>query len=384
MYWIAQYWPRTYLTVGLTAFLVSAAAMPLAIFVLKRLHVMDGVTARKLHERPVPRGGGIVMFAAFAIAVLLPGYRSSGFNGLILGAFLCTTVGALDDITGGRIPGTWKLATLVAATLVLGSFGVRLNLFQSALLDTGFTILWIVGVTSAINGIDNMDGLASGIAVIVCAVYVFIAMQVWSVARTETSLSWFGMLAAGLIGANLGFLIYNFKPARIFMGDSGSFFLGFTLAALGVMGEWSENRVVSCTVPVLVLGVPLFDFAYIITARIVRGETRSLSSIINHCALDHLSHRLVWMGFSQRQAVLFIYLLCVVLGFSGILGRNSANYLGSAIGITQGLAILVVVAVLMAVANRRRGDGQRRAIVRLLGTAPREQTDTPPAKESIG
>lgn len=383
MHWIVQYWPRTYLTVGLTAFCLTAVAMPVAIFVLNRLHVVDGVTARKLHERPVPRGGGIVMFIAFAVAVILPGYRSSGFNGLLLGALLCTVVGALDDITGGRIPGTWKLATLVAATLVLGSFGVRLNLFQSPVLDTLCTILWIVGVTSAINGIDNMDGLASGIAVIVCSVYVFIAMQVWSVARTETSLSWFGMLAAGLIGANLGFLIYNFKPARIFMGDSGSFFLGYTLAALGVMGEWSENRVVSCTVPVLVLGVPLFDFAYIILARISRGETRSLSSIINHCALDHLSHRLVWMGFSQRQAVLFIYLLCIVLGFSGILGRNSANYLGSAIGIIQGIAILVVVAVLMAVANRRRSDSSRRAIVRLFGSKPEEAAVVQP-KESAG
>jgi UDP-GlcNAc:undecaprenyl-phosphate GlcNAc-1-phosphate transferase len=368
MHWITQYWPRTYITVCITAFVIAAVMMPVAIAILRRLRVLDPVTGSKIHTRPVPRGAGIVMFGAFAVAVILPGYRSSGFNGILIGAFLCMAVGALDDVLGGRIPGIWKFGTLIAATLILEQFGVRLNFFKSPILDELFTILWIVGVTSAFNGIDNMDGLAGGIAVIVSAVYVFIAMQMWFVARTETSLSWFGMLAAGIIGSSLGFLLYNFKSAKIFMGDSGSFFLGYTLAALGVMGEWSENRIVSCTVPVLVLGVPIFDFSYVIISRIIRGETRSLSSIINHCALDHLSHRLTWMGFTQRQAVLFIYLLCAVLGFSGMLGRSSATLLGSAIGIIQGLAILAVVMILMAIATHTRSDGKKPNL-RLLHTA---------------
>ena len=111
------------------------------------------------------------------------------------------------------------------------------------------------------------------------------------------------------------------------MGDAGSFFLGFTLAALGVMGEWTENRLISCAIPVLILGVPLFDFTYILIARILRGETRTLRSIIDHCAPDHLSHRLLWIGFRQRTAVFFIYLISITLGVSGILLRNSESYL---------------------------------------------------------
>ena len=261
----------------------------------------------------------------------------------------------MEDRKGEKIRGVWKLGSLVVATLVLAHFGVRLNVFQWLPLDVALTILWIVGVTSAINGIDNMDGLAAGISAIVATVYLFIAIQVWSVSRTETSLSWFGMLSAGLIGATLGFLVYNFKPAKIFMGDSGSFFLGYTLAALGVMGEWTPNRVVSCTIPVLLLGVPLFDFAYVLIARIITGETRTLGSVINHCAMDHLSHRLLWMGFSQRQAVLFIYLLCVVLGVTGILVRNSVNYLDSVLGVLQGMVVFAVVVVLMGTACRRNG-----------------------------
>lgn len=352
MTWLT-YWPSTYIRVFLTAFAVSVVCMPIAIFVLRRFNVVDAVAANKIHERPIPRGGGVVIFLAFAVAVILPGYRSHPFDGVLIGAFICLIVGGLDDLTGGKIPGSWKLLTLLAVTAVLHRFGVRVHLFHSQALDVIFTLLWIVGVTSAFNGVDNMDGLASGIAVIVAAAYLFIAVQAWLLARTETSLAWFGMLSAALIGANLGFLLFNSKPARIFMGDSGSFFLGFMLAALGVMGEWTENRIVSSIVPILILGVPLFDFAYIIIARIAKGETRSVVSVINHCAPDHLSHRLTWMGFTQRQAVFIIYLITLALAASGILVRNSRNLLDSFLGIMQGFAILVVVVVLMAIANHR-------------------------------
>jgi len=353
MYWLTHYWPRTYITVGVAAFVLAALLMPVAILLLRRLRMLDNVSPEKLHKTPVPRGGGIVMFGAFAVAAILPGYRSTEFNGVMIGAFICMAVGAVDDFYNGGIRGVWKFATLIGVTLILERFGVRLDIFEWAPLDIFLTIVWIVGVTSAFNGIDNMDGLASGIAAIVAAVYLFIAVQAWLVVRTETSLAWFGMLAAALIGANAGFLIYNFKPARIFMGDSGSFFLGFTLAALGVMGEWTPNRLISCSIPVIVLGVPLFDFAYILIARIVRGETRSLRTIIDHCGMDHLSHRLTWMGFSQCQAVLFIYLICVALGVSGVLLRNSVNYLDATLGILQGLSVFAIVVILMAVANRR-------------------------------
>jgi len=246
------------------------------------------------------------------------------------------------------------LITLIGVTLVMSRFGVRLNLFRAyPHVDLILTVLWIVGVTSAFNALDNMDGLAAGLAAIVSAVYLVIAAQAFLRVGTENEFSWVGLLAAGLLGANLGFLVYNFKPARIFMGDSGSFFLGFTLAALGVMGEWTETRVISCTIPVLILGIPIFDFAYIIVARILRGETRTIRQVIEHCALDHLSHRLTWMGFSQRQAVLFIYVAAIAMGITGILLRNSGSLLDSALGLAQGLAIVMIIMVLMAEAAHR-------------------------------
>lgn len=362
MFRLPDYWPRTYILVGCTAFLISAIAMPAAIVMLRRLGVLDAPADNKIHRKPVPRGGGIVIFTAFAIAVVLPGYRSHGMNGIMVGAFICLLVGILDDWLGG-IPGLYKLVTLFFVTLILWWFGVRINIFKNDVLDIVLTTFWIVGVTSAFNGIDNMDGLASGVAVIVAGVFFVIAIQAHLAAGTETSLSWFGMLAIGLIGANLGFLIYNFKPALVFMGDSGSFFLGFTLAALGVMGEWTENRVISCTIPVLILGVPLFDFAYIIVSRILRGETKTLRQIIDHCAPDHLSHRLVWFGFTERKAVMFIYLISMALGVTGILLRNSESYVDSQLALFQGIAIVAIVIILMATAARHHREIMQQHLV---------------------
>ena len=345
-------WPVVYLYVGLTAFVLSAFMMPFGIKVLRRFGIIDHITDGKIHDKPTPRGGGIILFFAFAIAVILPNYRDNPMKGVLVGSFICLFVGMLDDIRGG-VPAVLKFGALMVATLIMSYFGVRLNLFGNYFLDLAFTMVWIVGVTSAFNGIDNMDGLASGVAVIVSTMYLTIALQSYYTAGTETSLSWFGLLAAGLIGANLGFLIYNFRPARIFMGDSGSFFLGFILAALGVMGEWNYNKVIAATIPILILGVPIFDFAYIVIARIVRGETRTLRKVIEHCAPDHLSHRLIWIGFSQRKAVLFIYLITFVLGGSAVLLRNSDSSTDSLLGLLQGASVLFIIVILMTTAGKR-------------------------------
>ena len=356
------YWPCTWIQAGVVAFIISAVCMPIAIIIFHKFGFMDEVEENKIHTKPVARGGGVIIFIAFAVAVLLPNYRDNPMKGVILGSMICLIVGAIDDFVY-RLPGFYKLLTLFVVTLVLWQYGVRLNVFKFAPLDIVFTLLWIVGVTSAFNGTDNMDGLASGIATIVSVMFLVIAVQSYLMVRTENSLSWFGLIAAGMIGANLGFLIYNFKPAKIFMGDSGSFFLGFTLAALGVMGEWTENRIISCSIPILILGVPLFDFTYIILVRIFNGETRTIRSIIDHCAPDHLSHRLVWAGFSQRKAVLLIYVISIVLGTTGILLRNSTTLFDSAIGLLQGLAIVVVVVILMA-SGERRHDRRTEALKR--------------------
>lgn len=376
------YWPQTFLTVGIIAFVLSAVLMPFGIFVLKKLNIMDALAENKIHTKPVPRAGGIVIYIAFAVAVLWPGYRSDNMNGIMIGSFICLLVGMADDFAGG-IPGFYKLLTLIIVTLIISWFGVRLNVFQHIVLDVGFTMLWIVGVTSAFNGTDNMDGLAGGIAIIVALFFFVIALQAYLDTGSETTLAWFGMLAIGLVGAVAGFLIYNWNPAKIFMGDSGSFFLGFTLSALGVMGEWSESRIVSCFVPIMILGVPLFDFAYILIVRIWRGETRTLRDIIDHCAPDHLSHRLCWIGFSQRNAVGMIYLICISLGVSGILLRNSASLVDGTLALVQGFATIAIIIGLMTNTDRRKRAELRKAVARFNKEAA-ENNDEPHRRVSNG
>jgi len=358
MFWDLPYWPRTYIQTVCVSFVIAALGMPVVLYALGRAGVVDAVAHNKIHDRPIVRGGGIMIFIAFAVAVLLPNYRENPMKGVMLGAFICLAVGAIDDIRGG-IPAAWKFVTLVAVTIIMSRYGVDLHVFKFYPLDLALTILWMVGCTSAFNGLDNMDGLAGGVAAIASGIYLIIAVQAFWVAGTETSLSWFGLMAAGLLGANLGFLIYNFRPACLFMGDAGSFFLGFTLAALGVMGEYTPNRLISCTIPVLILGVPIFDFVYILVARIVRGDTRTVREVLEHCATDHLSHRLVWIGFSQRQAVLIIYLLTLTLGVSGILLRNSTGLLDSVLGLLQSLSIFAIVVVLMAAAAKAHQKAEK-------------------------
>lgn len=365
-----HYWPKTYIETLVVAFLLAAILTPVAARLLRRAGVVDAPSATKIHTKPTPRGGGVVIFLAFAVAVLLPNYRDNPMKGVIIGAFVCMLVGLVDDIRGG-VPAVLKLLTLVFVTVIMAEFGVKVRLFQIYWLDVAVTIVWIAGVTSAFNGLDNMDGLASGTAAIVSGMFFLIALQAFAATGTENALSWFGLLAAGLMGATLGFLIYNFKPAAIFMGDSGSFSLGFTLASLGVMGEWAENRIIACTIPVLILGVPLFDFAYIIIARILRGDTRTVRSVIEHCAPDHLSHRLCWIGFSQRKAVLFIYLVGAGLGVTGVLLRDSETTFDSVPALLQGFAIVLIVMVLMHTASTQHIKVIREEAARLVESLER-------------
>ena len=176
MFYDLPSWPVLYLYTGLIAFVLAAFLMPLGIRILRRAGVMDEVADNKIHTRPIPRGGGIIIFIAFAVAVLLPDYRDNPMKGVMLGSFICLLVGAWDDVRGG-VPAVMKMAALICATLVMSAFGVKLTLTGYYSLDLFLTLVWIVGVTSAFNGIDNMDGLASGIAVIVSGMYLAIAVD---------------------------------------------------------------------------------------------------------------------------------------------------------------------------------------------------------------
>jgi UDP-GlcNAc:undecaprenyl-phosphate GlcNAc-1-phosphate transferase len=206
-----------------------------------------------------------------------------------------------------------KLLAQAAAALILFLTGVSVSLFEQSWLNFLVTIAWVVGITNALNLLDNMDGLSGGVSAI--AALFFLALA------TMSQQILVGSLAAALLGACLGFLWYNFNPARIFMGDSGSLFIGFILAALGIKLRFIDHPIIiTWMVPIMVLGVPIFDSTLVVISRLRRGKNPLTTP-----GKDHLSHRLVLRGFSHREAVLSIYVLCGAFGVIGILLAQTFN-----------------------------------------------------------
>lgn len=291
-----------------TLMLIFAAALVLAIGgtpIARRLALRAGVvdqpSARKVHTRPIPLLGGLAMYGAFLVALVLftDRFYIPQLIGIVVGATWVSFLGIWDDRVG--LGAGLKLSGQIFGGLILIVTGVTVNLFQQPLLDAAITLFWVVGITNAMNLLDNVDGLSGGVAAIASAFFLLIA------ALNGQYLV--GSLAAALLGVSLGFLLYNFNPASIFMGDAGALFLGFVLAAVGIKLRFPNNTyLVTWMVPVLVLGLPIFDTTLVVLSRLRRRVPFYLGG------KDHLSHRLVQRGMTTREAVMALYLVSGALG----------------------------------------------------------------------
>ncbi len=290
------------LLVFATALALAMGVTPLFRRVAARMGMVDRPEPRKVHLTPMPLLGGVALYLAFIAALLLFGERRyvSELIGILVGATLVSFLGIWDDRWGIR-PLLKLGGQSLAATLLFLS-GVQVAFLHNPILDFGVTLLWVVGITNALNLLDNMDGLSGGIGAVAAAFFLLLA------ALNGQYLV--GSLAAALLGACLGFLYYNLNPATIFMGDAGSLFLGFVLAAVGIKLRFPGHPdTITWMIPVIILGIPIFDTTLVVISRLRRG----LNPITNP-GKDHLSHRLVKMGLSQREAVMACYLFCGALG----------------------------------------------------------------------
>lgn len=293
----------------LVAMAFALLLTPLAIKLAIKFGVVDRPHARRVHTRTTPRWGGLAMFGAFIITTLALApmryylLRENMLNerviGILLGGTLMTAVGALDDKY--NVPAKLKLlGQIVAATVAVLPFHLRLMVAFNVDIPIWpavvLTVIWIVAITNTVNLIDGLDGLAAGICAIAAATFVIIA--VFMKGTTGEA-----MLAAMVVGVCLGFLHYNFYPAKVFMGDAGSHFLGFTIAVLSVLQNWKVATGVAFAVPILILAVPIFDTAFAVLRRLHRGQP------IFSPDKDHIHHRLLNLGLNQRSVVLVIYLL---------------------------------------------------------------------------
>ena len=325
----------------LTAAVVACASTPLVKVLAGKFGAVDiPKDDRRMHDHPIPRMGGLAIFFGFMVSMLLFVSLDNEKKGMLLGAVIIVVLGVLDDKYA--LPAKPKFLVQILAALIAVMAGNRIevlsnpNIFSSnPVWDLGWlsypiTVIWIVAITNAVNLIDGLDGLACGVSTISAATMLVIALLV-----SELDVA---VMMAALAGACIGFLPYNFNPAKIFMGDTGSTFLGFIMATVSVEGMFKQYTIISFVVPFLMLGLPIFDVCFAVVRRISHGQSPMQPD------RGHVHHRLIDMGFSQKQAVGVLYVISTILGLSAVVLTAG--------GAEKAMVFLLAMGVAVAVAWR--------------------------------
>jgi len=306
------------------SFLVCYFMVPLAIKFAIKKGIIDNPKKddRRVHKKPTPRAGGIAIIVAMAVALLLYYILSlfydslkvdMRFVGYCIGAALIAIMGFLDDMKDLRAIEKF-LFQIVAASVIylfgINIVGIKIPFIYQNIIDFGIfaypiTLFWILGITNAVNLIDGLDGLAAGISSI-SAISLLVVFLLTG-APLEVV-----VITIALVGATLGFLPYNFNPAKTFMGDVGSNFLGFTLSVISIMGMAKGYTILTIATPIIILGIPVFDMVFAIIRRLIRHQK------ITAPDKEHIHHRLLNLGLSQRQAVLILYSITSILGIIAV------------------------------------------------------------------
>ena len=286
---------------------------------------------RRMHKVPIPRMGGLAIFAGFLVSVLFFVPLGTEFRSILIGALILVVLGIIDDIVALK-PKT-KFAGQIIAALIPALSGVSIhgivNPFVPGQYSTlgifsiPLTVIWIVGITNAVNFIDGLDGLACGVSAIATVTMFIIAVLFGEI--------YIALMMAALAGACLGFLPYNMNPAKIFMGDTGSMFLGYILATVSIQGLFKFYAVISFAVPFILLGLPIFDTGFAIVRRLLKGQSPLQAD------RGHVHHRLIDLGFDQKQSVAILYTFSALMGLTAvILARTNESKL-----IILAIAVLV-------------------------------------------
>lgn len=315
--------------------LVSYVLTPL----VKNLAIISGAVdepgERRVHIRPVPSMGGIAIYLGVVLAILttvtdLSSNRS--IQGALVGGTFILILGIIDDLR--ELSPKYKLIGQILAAGILVSFGVKIEFLTNpfgGMIYLGvwgipLTIFWVVAIINAVNLIDGLDGLAAGVCTIAAFTLLFVALQEGNLLIV--------LMTAALAGSALGFLRYNFNPAKIFMGDTGAMFLGFMLATISIAGALKGATAITVLVPIIAMGVPIFDTLFAIIRRASNGKP------VSQADQGHLHHRLLQMGLTQRQTVLVVYLISICLGLAAT-AINSATA-------KEALALVVVTVGILA------------------------------------
>jgi UDP-GlcNAc:undecaprenyl-phosphate/decaprenyl-phosphate GlcNAc-1-phosphate transferase len=318
-----------FIPIILASGLISFIATPLLRKLAASIDFVDNPERRKLHVTPMPMLGGLAIYFGLVSATVMTNTRMhTEMMGIISGATVVTLFGLWDDRYGMRP--LVKLGGQALATLILITAGIQVTLFQASVLNVALTFLWVLGISNALNLLDNMDGLAAGITAVISGFFLVLAVV--------EGLGVVSTLAAAMLGACVGFLYYNFNPATLFMGDAGSLLVGYILAVLGIKLTFAGRpQDVTWMIPIILLGLPIFDTTLVILSRLRHGRP------VYQGGKDHTSHRLVSVfGMTPARAVMTLYLVSSVLGLLALMLRDSTP--------GQARLILVVLSVLFVAA----------------------------------
>ncbi len=359
-----------YIYIYVMAFALSFALVPLCKKIAFRFNILDHPGHRKVHSNSKPLLGGVAVFVAFNATIILnilgfyylkntnllqkfmSGSTINIFNRLpdsqeriiyfLAGGLIIFIVGLLDDSIGQNFPVKVKTLGQILAAVVLLFSGAKIDFMHNAFLSYAISLIWIVGISNSFNLLDNMDGLSSGVAIIASFIFMLLAIsqgQMFTV-----------MVLCAFIGALMGFYPFNVYPSTIFLGDAGSLFIGYVAASLTIFQSYAtggSSPILAVLTPVLILSVPLFDTFSVIIIRLKERRPIYVGD------KKHLSHRLVELGMTQRQAVWFIYLTTVALGVGALLLPDLKSW-GGIVIILQSITIISLISLLMFFGIRKR------------------------------
>ncbi|MBI5666971.1 MAG: undecaprenyl/decaprenyl-phosphate alpha-N-acetylglucosaminyl 1-phosphate transferase [Chloroflexi bacterium] len=320
-------------------FAASLGLTPVSRQIAMWLGVVDKPNQRKIHQDHKPLMGGLAIYLGLALSLVLfsPPQHMVEFGAVLAGSAFLAMVGLVDDRYNLGIH--LRLMAMVIAALVLIVAGIQIRLFGTPFIDVPLTILWVLTVTNAANFMDNMDGLTAGFTAIGAFFFMVIALT--------QGLTLVSSLAAALLGSAFGFLIYNFNPSSIFMGDMGALVLGFILAVLGIKLKFGAQPLgVTWMVPLLVLALPLFDIFLVVVTRLLEGRSPA------QAGKDHTSHRLMSLGLSQRQTIFILYGACVYFGLMALIVSAAPPQVALGVGLAN-FALLGILFVTLMLIRRK-------------------------------
>ncbi len=355
----------------IVAAIITAAMTPLAVWFAPKIGAMDiPKDARRVHNKPMPRFGGAAIYIGMMVSLAVFTLQGRGVVPIMMGCTIVYALGLIDDLMDMKP--IIKFAGQVLAATVVFAMGVRITFVKITIIDILFTsghpilfgsvidylvtVLWLVAITNAVNLIDGLDGLAAGIAAISALCIAYVAYIHGYELPT--------MLMMAVAGSALGFLPFNFHPARIFMGDGGSQLLGFAIAAFSVQGTVKGATIMVVLLPALVLGLPIFDTIMAIIRRTSRHQSISTAD------KEHLHHKIMKAGFGQRRAVMLMYSLSGIMGIMAVL--YSRGLYVECIGLL-GIAAMIVGVILTDTGKNNISLKGRRILKEDLGDESRKR-----------